>query len=136
MARRFIIAFIAFVGLIFPSAFTVALLAAPAKPTQIERPGCDRNLADTMAEVAVLQQRMKRVETANGAEACTATRLYFLGMVKARAVTALCKQGQERDRDLGRLDADVAHINEAIAAHCGRSAAPQIALTFAKVPWH
>jgi len=39
-------------------------------------------------------------------------------MVKARAVTALCKSGPERDRDLGRLDADVAHINDAIAARC------------------
>jgi hypothetical protein len=118
MARRFIIAFVAFVALIFPSAFTLALLAAPAKPAPIERPGCDRNLATTMAEVAVLQQRMKHIDTANSTEACTATRLYFLEMVKARAVTAVCKSGPERDRDLGRLDADVEHINEAIAARC------------------
>jgi hypothetical protein len=118
MARRFIIAFVAFVALIVPSAFTLALLAAPAKPAPIERPGCDRNLAETMAGVAAVQQRMKRVASANGAEACTATRLYFLEMVKARAVTALCKSGPERDRDLGRLDADVAHINDAIAARC------------------
>jgi len=30
----------------------------------------------------------------------------------------LCKTGTERDRELDRLDADVAHINEAIAARC------------------
>ena len=40
-------------------------------------------------------------------------------VVKARAVTALCKSGPERERELGRLDADVEHINEAIAARCG-----------------
>jgi hypothetical protein len=38
--------------------------------------------------------------------------------VKTRAVTALCKNGVDRERDLGRLDADVEHINEAIAARC------------------
>jgi len=66
MARRFIIAFIAFVALIFPSAFTLALLAAPAKPAPIERPGCDRNLAATMAGVVAMQQRMKHITTTNG----------------------------------------------------------------------
>ena len=39
-------------------------------------------------------------------------------LVKARAVTALCKSGPERERELGRFDADVEHINEAIAARC------------------
>ena len=33
-------------------------------------------------------------------------------------MTALCKSGTERERELGRLDADVEHINEAIAARC------------------
>jgi hypothetical protein len=42
----------------------------------------------------------------------------FLEVVKARAVTALCKSGTERERDLGRFDVDVAHANEAIAARC------------------
>jgi hypothetical protein len=52
------------------------------------------------------------------AEICNTTRLYFLELVKARAVTALCKNGPERERDLGHFNADVAHINEAIAARC------------------
>jgi len=39
-------------------------------------------------------------------------------VVKARAVTALCKSGPERERDLGRLGADVENINNAIAASC------------------
>ena len=32
-----------------------------------------------------------------------------------RALTAVCKDGADRDRDLSRLDADVEHINVAIA---------------------
>ena len=48
----------------------------------------------------------------------TVTRLHFLELVKARAVTALCKAGAQRDRDLDHLDADVAHINDAIAKRC------------------
>ena len=51
-------------------------------------------------------------------EACAATRLYFLEVVKARAITALCKNGSERERKLGRLDADVETINSTIAARC------------------
>ena len=59
-----------------------------------------------------------RAKAAHGAEACAATRLYFLEVVKARAATALCKSGPERERELGRLDADVETINNAIAARC------------------
>lgn len=122
MLKRFVRAFLAFVGLIVPASFALALLAllaapaAPAAPVQL--PGCDRNLADATASVASMQARIKNLGGVAGAENCTATRLYFLEVVKARAVTALCKSGAERERDLGRLDADVAHINEAIAARC------------------
>lgn len=115
MARRFIVAFFTFIGLVIPAAFALALLAAPARPAPLERPGCDRNLADAFANVSLQQARVK---AAHGAEACTATRLYFLEVVKARAVTALCKSGPERERELGRLDADVENINNAIAARC------------------
>ena len=115
MAKRFLFAFIAFIGLIFPAAFAVALLAARAQPVQEEQSGCNRNLADAYANVSVLQARMK---TAHGAEACNATRLYFLEVVKARAIAAQCKSGPERDRELGRLDADVETINSTIAARC------------------
>ena len=117
--RRFVIASVAFVGLIIPATFTMAVLAAP--PAQREAPhlsGCDRYLADASANVAAMQARVKTSGSTDSSEVCRATRLYFLEMVKARAVTALCKSGPERDRDLGRLDADVAHINDAIAARC------------------
>jgi hypothetical protein len=117
--KRFVRAFLAFVGLIVPASFALALLTAPAAPAApVQLPGCDRNLADTTASVASMQARIKNLGGGAGPENCTATHLYFLEVVKARAVTALCKSGAERERDLGRLDADVAHINEAIAARC------------------
>jgi hypothetical protein len=115
VAKRFIVAFVTFIGLIIPAAFALSLLAAPARPAPLEQPGCERTLADALANVTSLQARAK---TARGAEACAATRLYFLEVVKARAVTALCKNGPERERELGRLDADVENINSAIAASC------------------
>jgi hypothetical protein len=114
MLKRFLFAFFAFIGLIVPAAFALALLAAPpASPAPLQLPGCDRNLADASTNVAAMQARLKE-----GKDVCTATRLYFLEVVKARAVTALCKSGPERERELGRFDADVEHINEAIAARC------------------
>ena len=121
--RRFMVASVAFVGLIVPATFTLAVLAAPPeRPEPIQLPGCNRNLADASANVAAMQARVRAsVGTDRSeyrSELCTATRLYFLEMVKARAVTAACKSGPERERDLGRLDAEVAHINDAIAARC------------------
>ena len=117
MLKRFILASVAFVGLIVPATFALALLAAPpVRPEPVQPPGCDRTLADATAGVATTQARIKSLGPSAGPKICTATRLYFLEVVKARAVTALCKSGAERD--LGRLDADVEHINEAIAARC------------------
>jgi hypothetical protein len=118
LLKRFIVAFFTFVGLIIPGAFALALLAAPAARPEPVQPGCDRNLANATAGLAVLQARIKDLGASNGAEMCNVTRLYFLELVKARAVVALCKNGPERDRDLGRFDADVEHTNEAIAARC------------------
>ena len=117
--KRFAVASVAFVGLIVPATFTMAVLAAP--PARDEAPhfsGCDRNLADASANVAAMRARVKASASMDSSEVCRATQLYFLEMVKARAVTALCKSGPERDRDLGRLDAEVAHIDDAIAARC------------------
>ena len=119
LLKRFGVAFVALVGLILPPTFTMAVLAAPpARPETKLLPGCDRNLADASASVAAMQARIKSLSGVDRSEICKATRLYFFEVVKARAVTAMCKSGTERDQDLGRLDADVAHINEAIAARC------------------
>ena len=119
LLRRFVVASVAFVGLILPLTFAMAVLAAPpARPEATPLPGCNRNLELAGASVAAMQARVKASASTDSSEVCKATRLYFLEMVKARAVTALCRSGPERDRDLGRLDADVAHINDAIAARC------------------
>jgi hypothetical protein len=119
VAKRFIVAFFTFIGLIIPAALMMALLVSPARPQPLQQPGCERHLAEATASMAAQQTRMKLMGAVRGTEACSATRLYFLEIVKARAVTALCKSGLERDRDLGRLDADVETINSAIAARCG-----------------
>ena len=117
VAKRFIVAFITFIGLIFPAAFALALLVAPAQP--LEQPGCGRDRAGAFANVTTLEARVKRLGIERGSETCAATRLYFLEVVKTRAVTALCKNGPELERELGQLDAEVETINNAIAASCG-----------------
>src|SRR5262245_16151807 len=120
MLKRFLLAFLAFIGLIVPTAFALALLAAPpANPAPLQLPGCDRNLAEASTNVTAMQARLKGLDVKESKNICSATRLYFLEVVKARAVTALCKSGPERERELGRFDADVEHINETIAARCG-----------------
>jgi len=139
VAKRFLFASIAFIGLIFPAAFVLALLVAPAQPAPLEQSGCDRNLADAYANVTVLQARMK---AAHGAEACAATRLYFLEVVKARAITALCKSGPEREREAGTRPARCRCRNhqqlDRGALQLIWAAASQIIVsgfhTFAKVP--
>src|SRR5471032_3365895 len=120
MLKRFVFAFLCFIGLIVPAAFVLALLMAPASPAAPppEPPGCERNVADANASIAALQARMKNIGKARGPEVCNVTKLYFLEVVKARAVIAVCKTSPDRERELGRLDADVEHINEAIATRC------------------
>jgi hypothetical protein len=66
------------------------------------------------ASVAAMQARIKSLSGVDRSQICTAMRLYFLEVVKRRAVTALCKSGTERE--CGRFDADVADANEAVAA--------------------
>lgn len=117
--KRFVYAFLAFVALIVPMTFAFALLMAPPAPAApLEKPGCGRDLAFANASVAALQAKVKGINAKHDAEICNATRLYFLELVKARAVTAVCEVGPNRDRDLGRLDADVEHTNATIAARC------------------
>jgi len=122
MVRRFVLAALAFIGLIFPATFGLALLAAPApaESKSVSMPaGCEHNLAAVNDGVSSMQSRLKSLGTTPGRATCSATRLYFLEIVKARAVTAACKSGPERERELGRLDADVAHVNDDIASRCG-----------------
>jgi hypothetical protein len=83
--KRFILAFVAFVGLIVPATFALALLAAPpARPEPVQPLSCNRTLADATGGVAAMQARIKSLGASAGPEICTATRLYFLEVVKAR----------------------------------------------------
>jgi hypothetical protein len=119
LLKRFVVSLVAFVGLIIPLTFAMAVLAAPPAPQDAPHlSGCDRNLANASASVAAMQAQIKSVSGVDESQICTATRLYFLEIVKARAMTAVCKTGSERERALGRLDVDVEHANEAIAARC------------------
>jgi len=120
LLKRFVVAFVAFVGLIIVATFTMAVLAAaaPAPSEAPQLPNCERDISAASAGVAAMQARLKSLGGVDESEICTATRLYFLEVVKARAVTALCKSGIERDREIDRLNADVDHANEAIAARC------------------
>jgi hypothetical protein len=119
LLKRFVVSLVAFVGLIIPLTFAMVVLAAPPAPQDAPHlSGCDRNLANASASVAAMQARVKTLSRVDASEVCTATRLYFLEIVKARAMTAVCKTGSERERDLGRLDVDVEQVNEAIAARC------------------
>jgi hypothetical protein len=94
------------------------LAAPPVRPEAAHLAGCDRNLADASASVAAMQARIKSLSSVDKSEMCTATRFYFLEVVKARAVSALCKSGGERERELSRLDDNISHINDDIAARC------------------
>lgn len=119
MLKRFVKAAIAFVALIVPGTLAMALLAAPpAKPAAFRPQGCQHNLQTANARVAAFQAQVRKLGAADDAEACKQTRLYFLEVVKARAVTALCAQGPDRERALGRYDANVSQINERIAVAC------------------
>ena len=67
MLKRFLFAFFAFIGLIVPAAFALALLAAPpASPAPLQLPGCDRNLADASTNVAAMQARLKGLDAKEG----------------------------------------------------------------------
>lgn len=116
MVRRFLLRSVVFVGLIVPGTFALALLASPAYPAPAD--GCGGTLQQAQISLAAAQARMTRLGKADGAKLCDVNQLYFIELVKTRAVTASCQQGPERDRALGRLDADVEHINSNIAAVC------------------
>ncbi len=53
MAKRFVMAFLAFVGLIVPGALAMAILAAPpVRPAPFQPQGCERNLQDAGLRIA------------------------------------------------------------------------------------
>jgi hypothetical protein len=106
MPRRFALA--------LTSALAVSL-AAPAAASTADM--CKHNLAAASASMDAARVRAK--SAGRGEESCAAYRRHFLETVKARAVTAMCKNGSEREQDLGKLDGAVENINSMIAATCG-----------------
>ena len=65
MLNRFLQAFLWFAGLVVPTAFALALLAAPAaRPEPAIPPGCDRSLADATANVATMKTRVRTLADA------------------------------------------------------------------------
>jgi hypothetical protein len=102
------------------AAATPVTAAAPVRASAAVPPAsCAHNLATANARVERVLARIKDARTRQGADACAAYRSDFFAVVQAREVTALCKSGAERDRDLGRIDGAVEHINGAIALSCG-----------------
>ena len=98
-------------------AIPVAAAAPVRAPAAVAPASCAQNLAAANARVERVLARIK--EAHRGADACAAYRSDFFAVVQAREVTALCKSGPERDRDLGRIDGAVEDINGAIAQSCG-----------------
>jgi hypothetical protein len=90
---------------------------AAAAPAVAAAPACKQNLAAATARVERALAHSKGKPAS--AEACAGYRRDFFEMVKAREVTAMCKTGAERDRDLGTIDVAVESINGAIAQSCG-----------------
>jgi hypothetical protein len=118
VVRRFLLRTAAFVGLIVPATFGLALLAAPAYPAPVPADSCVSNLRQAQVSLAAVQARVSQTSKADDAKLCSLNQRYFFELVKTRAVTASCQLGAERDRALVRLDADVEHINGNIAAMC------------------
>jgi hypothetical protein len=99
-----------------------------ANTTELVRPpvaagsapsSCKQNLPAATARMERALAHAKGIRPNAGPDLCAAYRRDFFDMVQARAVTALCKTGVERDQDLGRIDSAVESINGAIAQSCG-----------------
>jgi hypothetical protein len=74
--KRFVVAFVAFVGLIALGTFAMAVLAAaPARREPRRLSDCDHNLADPQAIVAAMRSRFKGLRGHDRSEICTAALL-------------------------------------------------------------
>jgi len=98
-------------------ALTIVAMLALAAPAAAGPEICKHNLAAAFASMDAARARVKSAGPGSE-ESCTAHRRHFLEAVKARALTAQCKSGAERDQDLGKLDGTVEDINGMIAARC------------------
>jgi hypothetical protein len=101
----------------------VAVIAAacplPAvAEAQLDTPACKRNLMLASTGVNDVTERLRSGAKAIDDERCATYRQHLLVVVQARAVFAVCRNGPDRDVDIGRLDTTVEDINGAIAASC------------------
>lgn len=107
------------VALTWPA--TPAISAEPRVPA-----ACQENLAAAAAGMQSTQARLRSLAETRGPELCSATRQYFLELVKARAVTALCKSGSERSSEMSRLNNVVENVNDQIAVRCTTKVEPPV----------
>jgi len=103
-----------------PATAVPIVAAAPVRaPATVAPPSCAQTLPTANARVERVLARIKDTRTRQGTDACAGYRSDFFEVVQAREVTALCKSGAERERDLSRIDGAVENINGAIAQSCG-----------------
>ena len=94
--------------------------AAPVRAPAVAPPAsCAQTLPTAHVRVERVLARIKDARTRQSTDACASYRSDFFDVVQAREVTALCRTGTERERELGRIDSAVEDINGAIAASCG-----------------
>ena len=67
LLKRFVVSLVAFVGLMVPAMFTMAVLAARARQDAPHLPGCDRTLRMS-ASVAAMQARIKSLSGVDRSE--------------------------------------------------------------------
>lgn len=92
------------------------VLAAPAHSETRNTPLCTRGLAAASASLDSSAAKLKSATATD--DVCSMSRLHFVDAIKARAVTAQCKSGHERDQELMRLDLAVDALNTRIAQSC------------------
>ena len=90
----------------------------PLTPAPSTSASCKRDLLAASAGVSESTARLKIVVKARGTGKCAAYREQFLATVKARAVSATCMTGSDRDSEIGRLDGTIEDLNGAIAESC------------------
>jgi hypothetical protein len=94
------------------------LFSAAAHAGTIESPACQRHLTAVSTGMSESAARLKTLAKTRGDARCAAYREQFLATVRARAIFANCKTGEDRDSEIGRLDGTIEDINGAIAESC------------------
>jgi hypothetical protein len=94
------------------------LYSASVNAGTIESPACKRDLTALSTGMSESAARLKALAKTRGDARCSAYREQFLATVRARAIFANCKTGDDRDSEIGRLDGTIEDINGVIAESC------------------